>query len=290
MYKKASKSNESEVLHLSPISAIFYGIIQGLTEFLPVSSSGHLSILQNLFGTADFETSYFTFDILLHLATLTAVFIVYWRDIFPLVPAIFAVLGKVFRGKFRLSEYNPDERFAIFIIIATLPLFAAVVFKDYIEILYRSTKIIGIILIINGVVLYISDKLARGNKTVTETKPHNALIVGLCQMCAIIPGLSRSGSTITGGLTQGFTREFAVKFSFILSIPAILGANILEIPEIFETPVPQGDIYAYVLGMIAAAAAGIAAMKLLIYISRHTTFRIFSVYCALVGLAAVIFG
>lgn len=275
---------------LSPLSAVFYGIIQGLTEFLPVSSSGHLSILQNLFGKTDFVTSYFTFDILLHLATLIAVFIIYWRDIFLLVPAFFTMFGKLFKGKFRIAEYDPNERFVIFIIIATLPLFGAVLFKDYIEVLYSSVKIIGLILIFNGAVLFVSDMLSHGNKTVNETKPHNALIIGLCQMCAILPGLSRSGSTITGGLTQGFSREYAVKFSFILSIPAILGANILEIPELLSTPVPRSDILAYVAGMIAAALAGIAAMKLLIYISRHATFRIFSVYCVIVGILAVIFG
>lgn len=278
------------MLFLSPLSAVFYGIVQGLTEFLPVSSSGHLSILQNMFGTDNFAASYFTFDILLHLATLIAVFIIYWRDIFSLIPAFFTMLGKLFRGKFRLAEYDPNERFVIFIIIATLPLFAAVLFKDYIEVLYSSVKIIGVILIFNGVVLFVSDMLARGNKTVTEAKPHNALVVGLCQMCAIIPGLSRSGSTITGGLTQGFTREFAVKFSFILSIPAILGANIIEIPKLLSTPVPQSDIIAYAAGMVAAALAGIVAMKLLIYISRHATFKVFSVYCVVVGTLAIIFG
>lgn len=278
------------MLFLSPLSAVFYGIVQGLTEFLPVSSSGHLSILQNMFGTDNFAASYFTFDILLHLATLIAVFIIYWRDIFSLIPAFFTMLGKLFRGKFRLAEYDPNERFVIFIIIATLPLFAAVLFKDYIEVLYSSVKIIGVILIFNGVVLFVSDMLARGNKTVTEAKPHNALVVGLCQMCAIIPGLSRSGSTITGGLTQGFTREFAVKFSFILSIPAIFGANILEIPKLLSTPVPQSDIIAYAAGMVAAALAGIVAMKLLIYISRHATFKVFSVYCVVVGTLAIIFG
>lgn len=278
------------MLFLSPLSAVFYGVVQGLTEFLPVSSSGHLSILQNMFGTENFAASYFTFDILLHLATLIAVFIIYWRDIFSLIPAFFTMLSKLFRGKFRLAEYDPNERFVIFIIIATLPLFAAVLFKDYIEFLYSSVKIIGVILIFNGVVLFVSDMFARGNKSVTEVKPHNALVVGLCQMCAIIPGLSRSGSTITGGLTQGFTREFAVKFSFILSIPAILGANILEIPKLLSTPVPKNDIIAYAAGMIAAALAGIAAMKLLIYISRHATFKVFSVYCAVVGILVVIFG
>ncbi|MDD4772215.1 MAG: undecaprenyl-diphosphate phosphatase [Eubacteriales bacterium] len=274
---------------MSHLEAVFYGIVQGLTEFLPISSSGHLSILQHVFGTADLETSYFTFDILLHLATLAAVFVVYWRDILPLVPAFFTMTGKLFRGKFRLAEFDTNERFVIFIIIATLPLIGAVFIKDYVEILYGSVKIIGLLLILNGIILFVSDILSHGNKTTDETKPHNALIVGLCQMCAVLPGLSRSGSTITGGLTQGFSREYAVKFSFILSIPAILGANILEIPTLLSTPVPKSDITAYMAGMAAAALAGVAAMKLLIYISRRASFKIFSVYCITVGLLTFIF-
>lgn len=275
---------------MSPLTSIFYGIVQGITEFLPVSSSGHLCILQNVFGFEDIESSYFSFDILLHLATLIAVFIVYWRTIFPLIPAFFTMLGKVFHRKFKLADYTDDERFVIMIIIATLPLFAAVPFNDKVEALYSHTKIIGAILIFNGVVLFISDMLATGHKDIGEVKPRNALVVGLCQMCALLPGLSRSGSTITGGLTQGFSREFAVRFSFILSIPAILGANILKIPDLISNPIPSSDIVAYICGMLAAALAGIAAMKLLIYISKHATFRFFSFYCAAVGLTAVILG
>lgn len=275
---------------MSPITAMFYGLVQGLTEFLPVSSSGHLSILQNIFHMEGLEQNYFTFDILLHLATLIAVFIVYHKMIFPLVPAFFTMMGKVFKGKFKLSEYNENERFVIMVIVATIPLFFAVPFNDYFEALYSHTKIIGCILIFNAVVLFISDMMSKGHKDIDEVKPRNAIVVGLCQMCALLPGLSRSGSTITGGLTQGFSREFAVKFSFILSIPAILGANILKIPELISNPVPSSDIFAYALGMVTAALAGIAAMKLLILISRKANFRFFSVYCAIVGLVAVIFG
>lgn len=290
IHKSFLYGKESEVLLLSPLTAVFYGVIQGVTEFLPISSSGHLSVIQNIFGAENFEASYFTFDILLHLATLIAVFIVYWKDIFSLVPAGVSMLGKVFRGKFRLAEYDLNERFVIFIIIATLPLVGAVFFKDYIEVLYGIVKFIGVILIINGAVLFVSDYLSHGSKTVADTKIRNAFVVGLCQMFAIIPGLSRSGSTITGGLTQGFSREYAVKFSFILSIPAILGANILEIPEMLSVPVPGGDIAAYIIGMVAAALSGVAAMKLLIYISRRANFRIFAVYCVIVGILTVIFG
>jgi len=272
---------------MSVVSAVLYGIIQGLTEFLPVSSSGHLAIAHGLFGGG--ETDRFTFDILLHLATLVAVFIVYWRDIFPLVPACFRVIGKVFRGKFRLSEYDEHERLFVYLVLATLPLAAAVFLNDKVELLGLYPKIVGGILIFNGLVLFLSDMIGKGDKALPEMKPKNALTVGLCQLLAIVPGLSRSGSTITGGRLCGFTREFAVKFSFLLSIPAILGANVFEIPEMIKSPVPSSDIPAYALGMLAAAVTGILAMKLLSYVSKKSNFRIFSYYCVAVGLVAILF-
>lgn len=270
--------------------AILYGIIQGIAEFLPISSSAHLAIAQNMFGMENLESSYFTFDILLHFGTLVAVFIVYYKDIFALVPAVFTMLGKVFKGKFKLSEYTETERFVIFVIIATLPLFVGVLFKDYVEALSNYTKIIGCILLFNGVVLFISDKLEKGTIALDTTKPRHALFIGLCQMCALVPGLSRSGSTITGGLFMGFKRELAVKFSFIMSIPAILGANILSLADIAENPIAKSDIVPYVAGTVAAAVVGVLAMKLLIYISKKSNFRMFSYYCWVVGILAIIFG
>ena len=270
--------------------AIFYGIIQGIAEFLPISSSAHLAIAQIIFSMDNLEASHFTFDILLHLGTLIAVFVVYYKDIFELVPAVFTMFGKVFKGKFKLKDYTETERFVIFVIIATLPLVAAVFIKDYIEALSGYTKIIGGILILNGIVLFISDKLEKGTVTLENKKPKHALFVGLCQMCAIVPGLSRSGSTITGGLLMGFKREYAVKFSFILSIPAIIGANILSISDVFKNPIPSSDVIPYIAGTIAAAVVGILAMKFLIYISRKSNFRMFSYYCWAVGLLAIIFG
>ena len=256
---------------MSIVSAILYGIIQGLAEFLPISSSGHLAIAHGLFGTANLDTDYFTFDILLHLATLVAVLIVYYKDIFPLIPAFFRVIGKICRGKFRLSECDDNEKMLIYLVIATLPLVAAVFLNDKVEALSQYVKVVGAILIVNGVVLFLSDRIGKGNKELADVKPKNALAVGLCQLCAILPGLSRSGSTITGGRLCGFTREFAVKFSFILSIPA-------------------SELPAYGLGMLAAAVTGILAMKLLAYVSKKSNFRIFSLYCVIVGVVAVIFG
>lgn len=272
------------------LSAILYGIIQGLTEFLPVSSSGHLAIAGAILGKGDIEADNFTFFILLHLATLVAVLIVYAKDVFPLIPAFFRLVRKLFRGKHRLSDFDECERMVIFVLIATLPLIAAVFINDYVEAISSYVKIVGGILIFNGIVLFLSDRISAGNKELGEVKPKNALAVGLCQLLAIFPGLSRSGSTITGGRLCGFSREFAVKFSFILSIPAIIGANVFKIPDMVNNPVPASDIPAYAIGMLVAALTGVAAMKLLAYISKKSDFKIFSVYCATVGILAVIFG
>ncbi len=270
--------------------AIFFGIIQGAAEFLPISSSGHLSLLQNILQIEDMTTSHLTFDILLHLGTLVAVFIVYWKDIFALIPAFFTMLKKLFTGHRKLSDYTSTERFVVMVLIATAPLVLMIFLKDYVEIISSYSKIIGGLLILNGLVLLISDRMAKGQDEVGSMKPRNALVVGLFQLCAVLPGISRSGATITGGLFRGLKREEAVKFSFILSIPTIIGANIFSIPDLFENPIPQSDLVAYAVGMVTAALVGIAAMKLLQYISKHATFRFFSFYCFAVGLLAVIFG
>ena len=276
--------------------AVFYGIVQGLTEFLPVSSSGHLSVMHGIFGIENPDISYFSFDILLHMATLAAVVIVYWRDIIPLVPAFFTLCKKVFikiftaAGRLCPLVLNLNERMCVLVIIATCPLVIAALMKDRIEAVSGSVKAVGFMLLLNAVLLFLSDYIHRGNKGIEKATPSNALIVGISQMFAVMPGLSRSGTTITAGITQGFSREFAVKFSFILSIPAILGANILNLPEMISTPVPQSDIFAYAAGMVAALLSGIAAMKLIIFISKRASFKIFSVYCVIIGVVALIFG
>lgn len=265
--------------------AVISGIIQGLAEFLPISSSGHLSLFQNFFGMDEIPM---TFDIMLHLGTLAAVFIVYYKDIFPLVPAFFTMLGKVFRGKFKLSEATVHERFVLMIIIATLPLIAVVPFTDYIDLVGQTSWIIGCILIFNGVMLFVSDKLASGKVNGDNVKPRNALVAGIFQMFATLPGLSRSGSTITGGLTQGFNREYAVKFSFIMSIPAILGAAVTDIPDVLEGAIDKASLMPFIVGTLVAFVSGIAAMKLLIYISKKSNFKIFSVYCLIVGALIIV--
>ena len=281
--------------------ALFYGIVQGLAEFLPISSSGHLALFQSIFNLGDTD-NLFTFNIFLHIGTLAAVFLMYRRDIFPLVPAFFTLCGKLFKGKLIVREQNedgtkgklnldatPGERMVIMIIIATLPLLLTFFYKDYVEMLNAYPKVIGGILIFNGVVLFVSDRLARTGKNLEDATVKDALTVGLLQAVAVVPGLSRSGTTITAGLLRGFDRDFAVKFSFILSIPTILGASVLEIPDVIAEPIPSADIPSYIIGMVTAAVVGFAAMKLLTFISKRSNFTAFSFYCWAVGIITVIF-
>ena len=281
--------------------ALFYGIVQGLAEFLPISSSGHLALFQSIFNIGNTE-NLFTFNIFLHIGTLAAVFLMYRKDIFPLVPAFFTLCGKLFKGQLFLREEaeegkkgkltlnaTPCEKMVIMIIIATLPLLLTVFYKDYVEMLNAYPKVIGGILIFNGVVLFVSDRLARTGKSLEGATAKDALTVGLLQAVAVVPGLSRSGTTITAGLLRGFDRDFAVKFSFILSIPTILGASILEIPDVIAEPIPSADIPSYIIGMVTAAVVGFAAMKLLTLISKRSNFTVFSFYCWAVGIITVIF-
>ncbi|MBP3387992.1 MAG: undecaprenyl-diphosphate phosphatase [Clostridia bacterium] len=272
---------------MSIIEAIFYGIVQGLAEFLPISSSGHLSAIQNLFGGKDLETDFFTFDILLHLGTLAAVLLVYRKDVLELIKGFFSLVRKIFKGELKngLEKY---ERLVICLVIATLPLIPAAFLKDYVEALYGMTKVIGALLIFNGTMLFVSDKLAK--KQGGEVTEKRAIGIGLIQLVALLPGVSRSGSTITGGLLLGVDRKEAVKFSFLLSIPAIVGANVLSVFDLADNPIASSDILPYALGMIAAALSGIAAIKLLQYITNKNRFGLFTIYCVAVGVVLLIVG
>ncbi len=268
---------------------IMMGIIQGVGEFLPISSSGHLALASSFFGFSQDEMP--AFDVLLHLATLLAVFIVYRRDIFPLVPAFFTMMKKVFTGKFKLSEYSITERFVICIIVATLPLviIAVLGLEDKIDMVKNYPAAVGGILIFNGIVLMISDRLSQGSVNGENAKPKSAFIVGICQMFATLPGLSRSGSTITGGLLCNYDRQYAVKFSFILSIPAILGSAVMKIDDLASASVSADQWLNYGVGMVFAAVFGFMAMKLLIYISKKSNFTYFAYYCFAVGLGSIIY-
>ena len=274
------------------IFAALLGALQGLTEFLPISSSGHLALMQSLsFSPERFGQ---TFDVLLHLGTLIAVCIVYFRDICAIVPAFFTMIGKFFHGKRKLVDYTPDERLVLFLILACIPLLIVPLFDDYVDLIGSLyPKIVGGILILNGILLIVSDFLKDGKKAVDELRPRSVLLVGLCQAAAVLPGLSRSGSTITGGIAVGLDRKNAVRFSFLLSIPAILGANLFKIPDVIDEmkTVDSASSFALeaLIGIVSAALFGILAMKIIHLLSKKANFRFFGVYCILIGVIVLIF-
>lgn len=270
---------------MSMWEAVLLGLVQGIAEFLPISSSGHLSIVNNLFKIS--EEGHMFFDVLLHLGTLASIFIVYWQDIKDMFYEVisFANLGPL-AGQPR--ERYPQARTFLMIVMATLPLFLILPINDMIETLYYNNVFIGVAIILTGCMLYVSDKMKPGKKTERSMTILDAVIIGLCQCVATIPGLSRSGTTITAGIATGLRRDFAVKFSFLLSIPAVLGANILSLADAFREGINWASVPAYLVGMVVAMLSGIAAINLLKFVSNKGKFGGFAYYCWVMGVLSII--
>ena len=271
-------------------SAILLGIVQGVAEFLPISSSGHLAILQNLFALSAGEDHLF-FDVLLHLGTLISICVCYWGDIVAMVREVFIVL----RGG-RRADGTPVQgnlgaaRLFMMIVVGTLPLFLVLPINDKVEELYYITPFIGVALLLTGCMLFVSDKMTPGKRTEKNMRFRDALVIGLCQCVATLPGLSRSGTTITAGIATGLDRNFAMKYSFLLSLPAVLGANLLSfIKALGEESIDASLIPAYLIGMLAAMPSGIAAISLMKLIAKKSKFGWFAYYCWGAGVLTIIF-
>lgn len=267
---------------MSLLNAIILGIIQGVAEFLPISSSGHLSIAQNLFGLSVEGTNDMFFDVLLHLGTLAAVFVAYWAEIHEMIVEFFRAIGDVF-GRKKQKKLPPARRLIVMIILGTLPLFAILPVKDVIEELSQNTYFIGVALLVTGVLLTACDRVRKGKKTEASASMRDALIVGVGQAIATCPGISRSGMTISMGCFCGFERKFAVRFAFLLSIPAVLGANILEIVDVMETGIDLSLLPTYFVGVLVAAVSGYLCIRLLKMIAENGKFGAFAYYCWAMG-------
>ncbi len=274
---------------MSILLAIFLGIVQGVTEFLPVSSSGHLSIFQNLFGLNYSESDNLFFDVLLHVGTLLAICIVYRNDL----KAIWVGLVQLIRGEKTDAMYSrrltPPVRLLVFIIVATLPLFLAVPFNDKISALFGNTLFVGCALIVTGFILLLGDIVAKkGTKNAKTMTIWDALIIGVCQVLALFPGVSRSGTTITAGTVRGLDRKFAVRFSLLMSIPAILGSTLLTLADAVSAGIDTKAIPAYLIGFIVSAAVGLVSINLLRRITSKGKFGKFRYYCWGMGVLTVI--
>ncbi|MBR5859415.1 MAG: undecaprenyl-diphosphate phosphatase [Clostridia bacterium] len=270
------------------LEAIIYGIIQGIAEFLPISSSGHLALAQNFFGT---ETENgLAFNVALHLATLVSVCIVFRKDVLMLIKGFFSLVKKLFTGKLRQGLDN-GERLFLMLCIATLPLIPVKLLglDEAVEALSGISWAIGVLLIINGGMLIVSDRIGGKNARIENGGYLRPLGVGIMQaLIGILPGISRSGSTITGGRIFGFGREEAVRFSFLMSIPAILGACVTELPDMFDEGVSASILAPVLVGAVVAAVVGFFAIKLLQYLTKNKSFAFFAVYCIIIGAAAII--
>ena len=270
-------------------SAILLGIVQGVAEFLPISSSGHLAILQNLFALSAGEEHMF-FVVPLHLGTLISICVCYWGDIVAMVREVFIVLrgGRKADGT-PVTQPLGAARLFLMIVVGTLPLFLVLPINDSVEQLYYITPFIGVVLLLTGCMLFVSDRMTPGKKTERNMRFRDALIIGLCQCVATIPGLSRSGTTITAGIATGLDRKFAMKYSFLLSLPAVLGANLLSlIKALTEESIDASLIPAYLIGMLFAMRSGIAAILLMKLIARKSKFGWFAYYCWGAGALTII--
>ena len=271
---------------MSLLSAIFLGLVQGITEFLPISSSGHLAIAQQLLNSSVGADVPGFFDVLLHLGTLFAVFAAYWEDIKDMVVELFCGVRDLARHS-TPTPVPPARRMILLIIVATLPLFVIVPFEDQIDALSGNLYFVAAALIVTGFLLFISDRVPKGRKTAKNATLKDAIAVGIGQAIATCPGISRSGTTITVGCLVGYERSFAVRFSFLMSIPAILGANILSLKDAMETVI-WADLPVYLVGVAVAAVSGYACIRLLKMIAAKGKFGAFAYYCWAVGLVTLV--
>ncbi len=268
---------------MSIFEAIIQGVLQGITEFLPVSSSGHLALFQH-FSKVEAESSGFIMA-LLHLGTLVAIFVAFRETIWALIKEALSMLKDIFTLRFTLKQMNDERKMIVMLIVATLPLVILYPFKSvYDSIVAKGgLLLLGLCFLYTSAILFISDRRDNGKKTVREMSYGNALFIGLFQGTALFPGISRSGSTIGSSLIAGFSKDFAVKFSFILGIPAILGGCLVEIKEAMETSVPV-EILPMVIGFVVAAIVGYLSIKMIDWLVKTDKYKVFAYYTLVVGI------
>ncbi|GBD15433.1 Undecaprenyl-diphosphatase [bacterium HR26] len=265
------------------LEAIFLGVVQGLTEFLPISSSAHLLIVPWLFGWSEPGLA---FNVALHLGTLLAVVTYFWRD-------LLAMAAGLLRGlRTRRWTADPDARLALIIAIGSIPAaVAGFLGSDALDAYFHSggggdqaIMVSALLLIGLGLLLALAEWLARHRRGLSEINAWDGIVVGLAQALALLPGVSRSGSTITAGLFLGLRREAAARFSFLLGVPAIVGAGLLEGVKLLQVGLPAGERVIFAAGTISAAVVGYLAIAFLLrFLQRYST-MVFVAYRLILGL------
>lgn len=267
------------------------GLIQGLTEFLPVSSSAHLSLLQSFFGIDSEKV--LPFAVLLHLGTLVSVFLVYFKDIGELLVELARTVRDLFTGKGLRLDSSPVRRLGAMIIVASVPTaIIGLVFHDFFESLYVSPGLIAAGLIFTGFLLFVTEKYSVKVKLSHKEegiKATHALLVGVFQGIAIWPGISRSGATLAGGLVTGLDRNTAIKYAFLISIPAILGSAIFEAKDAFTGGFESSWAGPAVIGVLIACISGLFAIKVMLRVVRNKSLFKFSIYVWILAAFVLIY-
>jgi len=275
--------NPFESMRMEPLQAMFLGLVQGLTEFLPVSSSGHLVIFQQYFGFTEPEIF---FDVSVHVGTLLAVLIFFRKEIADILSSVF----RWFRHLFAPGPMFIDDpmKLALWIVIGSIPTgIIGLGFHKIADRIFASLPVVGCSLIVTGLALALTLMVRKPGKGMHHFSARTALLIGTVQGLAVLPGLSRSGATICAGLFLGIDRETAARYSFLLSVPAILGAEFLSILDLPSGPVLLSP--AVLIGTATAFVTGYGALALLVYIVKIGRLYLFAPYCLLLGIATLIF-
>lgn len=265
------------------LQAIILGIIQGLTEFLPISSSAHLVITPYLLGWEITPEANFIFDVLVQLGTLVAVIAYFWKDLIEIIRGF--VLAFVQRQPFKTQP----ARLGWYILLATLPaVLFGLLFKDMVEAAFNRPIAVAIFLLVTAFLLYLAERLGQRNVKLSGIRWLDSLVVGLFQALALFPGVSRSGATITAGMLRGLDRPSAARFSFLISIPAMLGAGLIATLDLFDMPGFIDQVPGLLAGFLAAALVGYLSIRWLLGYLSHRSLNLFAVYCVIASAVVLV--
>ncbi len=267
------------------LSAVLLGLVQGICEFLPVSSSGHLALLQQIFHI---EGADLVFDVLLHIGTLLPVLWMFRKDVRYARRGILGLIGMGHDRGRNTPRSRENRRLGVFVLVATVPMLLSLLLRHTALSAGERPAVVGILLLLNGGVLYLAGRFGRREKPDKAISLLDVFLVGLAQIFAVLPGISRSGVTISVGLMRGFSKSFAVKFSFLLLIPAVLGAAIVAVYQAVTLGFDVGLLPMYLAGMAAAAVSGYFAIRLLRWIATRGGIGGFAYYCWGAGIVALL--
>ncbi len=274
---------------MSVLNAVLQGILQGLTEFLPISSSGHLVLFQHFTGQSS-EGSLF-FGLMLHLGTLAAVIVAYYKEVWALLKEAGTVAKEIVHRQFHFKTTNQTRKFLYMLVLATIPLVLVVPLRGFVSGITGDADIVveGVCFLITSLLLFAAMKSKPGKAGIGRMRPSHAVIIGFFQGVAVMPGISRSGATLSVGLVLGFQREFMVRFAFLLSIPAILGGAVAELFDIGEDALQVG-VLPILLGMLSAAVVGYFCIRLVRWLVVSNRLVIFAWYTLILGVVVIVVG